>query len=409
MRVILKLKFVLAAFCSIPLIASGSDIFLPDTGNVVLNLTDKGNTIENSISFSISETDYANLKVKDGVKIAIEDSKTIINGDTLLSEEINTRGGSTLLFRRKSYSFTLTSEASFRHGKKKEHFRKFYALSLSMDKNYCSNRLAFELMEKVSLFSLFYSFSELHINGKSEGICMVIERPEDWAMKKINSPLIIRRGYNHSIDKMESGKIHEKPESVSYSKYFNLIYKSLKKYQGEELYKTLSQWIDLENYMKWLAFNFLVRNGDYTDEVFLYIDPKAEKFKIIPWDYDDLFLPAPHEGTNESRKVLGDKMIFSSEDQLDIKIATDPYLYQIYLTQMKELLEQLQPETLKEVFENSYAELYPYYSDYEIISMSQYDSHKETNISRLENDMRSLFDQLILMYRYYLNYLRTLN
>ena len=36
---------------------------------------------------------------------------------------------------------------------------------------------------------------------------MVIERPEDWAMKKKNSPLIIRRGYNHTIDKMEYSKI----------------------------------------------------------------------------------------------------------------------------------------------------------------------------------------------------------
>ena len=74
--------------------------------------------------------------------------------------------------------------------------------------------------------------------------------------------------------------------------YYKLIYKSLKKQNGEELYKTLNQWIDLDNYMKWLAFNFLVRNGDYTDEVFLYIDPEINKFKIIPWDYDDLFLPS---------------------------------------------------------------------------------------------------------------------
>ena len=55
--------------------------------------------------------------------------------------------------------------------------------------------------------------------------------------------------------------------------------------------------------MRWLAFNFLVRDGDYTDEVYLYIDPELKKFKLIPWDYSNLFLTAPHEGTAERRKV----------------------------------------------------------------------------------------------------------
>jgi spore coat protein H len=374
-----------------------------------LNLTDQGKTIENSISFFLPEYQYENLKAKDGVKLSFGGLKTIINGDTLSAEEINTRGGSTLLFRRKSYSFTMKSEATFRHGERKEKFRKFYTLSLSMDKNYRSNRLAYEIMEKIHLFGLFYSFSELHINGNCEGICMVIERPEDWAFKKKNSPLIIRRGYNHTIDKMESVKIAGKSNADNYANYFNLIYKSLKKHEGEELYKTLSQWIDLENYMKWLAFNFLVRNGDYTDEVFLYIDPLINKFEIIPWDYDDLFLPEPHEGREKSRNILGDKLIFSSEDELDIKIATDPYLYNLYLVQFKKVLEQLNTETLKEVFENTYAELYPYYSNLDIIRMSQYDSHKETNLSLLGNDLRALYNQLKPFYSFYLIYLKDIN
>jgi len=314
-----------------------------------------------------------------------------------------------LLFRRKSYSFDLKSQATFRHGEKVEKFSKFYALSLAMDKNYTSNRLAYEMMEKAGLFGLFYSFSKLYINGECEGICLVIERPQDWALKKKNSPLIIRRGYNHTIDKMNYSKLAEKSDAHKYADYFGLIYKSLKKYKGEELYKTLSQWIDLDNYMRWLAFNFLVRDGDYTDEVFLYIDPELKKYKLIPWDYDDLFLSAPHEGNAESRKVLGDKLIFSSEDQLDIRIAADPYLYGIYLTHLKEVLEELPQETLKEVFENTYAELFPYYSDNPIISMSRYDSHGETSLAIMEKYLTSLFDQLKIIYSYYLEYMKNIN
>jgi spore coat protein H len=161
--------------------------------------------------------------------------------------------------------------------------------------------------------------------------------------------------------------------------------------------------------MKWLAFNFLVRNGDYTDEVFFYIDPEIKKFKIIPWDYDDLFLLAPHEGKDVSRKILGNKLIFSSEDQLDITIANDPYLYNIYLTGLRETLEALPVNTVKEAFENTYAELYPYYADNELISMSKYDSHKETNLTQLEKDMRALFGYLKPLYSFYANSLKSLN
>jgi spore coat protein H len=402
----LKIRFLLSLLSLTLLTGFGSVrcLVIPDENE--LNLTDRGKTIENSIGFFIRESDYKSLKTTEGRKISMRNSKIIINGDTLLAEEINTRGGSSLLFRRKSYSFTLKSGASFRYGERKETFRKFYALSLSMDKNYCNNRLAYEMLKKIGLFDLFYSFTELHINGESEGICMLIERPEDWAIKKKNSPLIIRRGYNHTIDKMEYNKILEKSSAEIYSNYFKLIYRSLKKYDGEELYKKLSQWIDLDTYMNWLAFNFLVRNGDYTDELFLYIDPAINKFKIIPWDYDDLFLPAPHEGREESRKILGDKLLFSSEDLLDQKIAADPYLYKIYLTHLKEILLQLPAETLKEDFENTYAELYPYYSDNELISMSKFDSHKETNLSRLENNLRLLFNQLKMQYSFYLDYLK---
>ena len=81
--------------------------------------------------------------------------------------------------------------------------KKFFVLGLSMDRNYCNNRLAFEMMEESGLFHLFYTFCELKINGQTQGICMVVERPEDWALKEEKSIFLIRRGYNNKIDNSE--------------------------------------------------------------------------------------------------------------------------------------------------------------------------------------------------------------
>lgn len=154
--------------------------------------------------------------------------------------------------------------------------------------------------------------------------------------------------------------------------------------------------------MKWIAFNFFVRNSDYTDEVFFYIDPDNYKFNFIPWDYDDLFSSEPHEGFTESRRLLGDNLIFSTEDLLDKKIAEDEFLYKAYLVQLKELLNQLSPAVLKKIFEKTFEELYPYYSNEGIISLSKYDQFMNADMERLKKDMISLYKMLIITRDQYL-------
>jgi spore coat protein H len=405
-RINLYLKFFFMVFFCSPLISSYSKNYLVQTDGDTLNLSDSDRKIENTISLFISRSEYQAIKVTTGVKTIVKAIALIINGDTLRPDEINTRGQSTLHFLRKSFSFNLKSKALFRHGRKTESLKKFFVLSLSMDRNYCNNRLAFEMMEASQIFGLFYSFCELRINDQSEGIHMVIERPEDWAMKKKNSPLLIRRGYNHKIDKIKTDKTSEKSEVKKYCNYYRQIYKCVNQYEGEALYKTLSNLLDIDVYMKWLGFNFLVRNGDFTDEVYFYFDPGIKKLSIIPWDYDDLYFPTPHEGNFANRELLEEKLIFSAEDLLDKKIAKDPYLYKIYLVHFKELLTQLSPSVLKRVFENTYAELYPYYSSKEIINMSGYDAYKSANLDKLKNYLMALYEKLGISRESCLTYLK---
>jgi spore coat protein H len=356
-----------------------------------LNLADSDRKIENKISIDLPTTEYESLQAVSGEKINLKPIRLVINGENIEQEEIHTRGQTSLYFKRKSLNFKLKSVASFQRGEKHEKLRKFDLISLSMDKYYTRNRLAFEMMEKIGIFDLYYTFCELRVNGKSEGIFMVVERPEDWAFEQKKSPLMIRRGYDHKIDKVETEKKAEKGEIKKYEGYYRNIYKSLNKYEGEELYNTLSQWMDVDNYMKWLAFNYFVRNGDYSDEVFFYIDPEIGKYRIIPWDYDDIFAIAPHEGKDKAFKNLGEKPIFSTEDVLDVKIVTDPFLYKKYLVVLKEVLEELSPCDLKDVFDQTYAELFPYFSDQEIISQSQYDAHKDANLENLKTEIVSLY------------------
>ena len=350
--------------------------------------------IENRICLDISDTDYESLRSTTGEKVGIEARRMIINGDTLNPGEISTRGKSTLMYQRKSLNIKLESKTSFRHGDSIVSLKKFLLLSLSMDKYYCRNRLAFEMMDTLGIFKLFYSFCELRINGNSEGIFLIVERPEDWALMEKHSPLVLRRGYNHRIDKIIADKKSSRTATKEYVANYKQIYKSLRKYEGEELYKVLKEYIDLDFYMKWLAFNFLIHNGDYSDEVFFYFDPQINRFRIIPWDYDDILATGPHEGAVKRNKTIGYKLLYSSEDLLDKKIASDPYLYELYLIRLKAVLETLSHGTLKQVIENTYAELYPFYSDKEIISNAQFDRYEDASLTKLMSYLSNMYNFL---------------
>lgn len=361
-----------------------------------LALQDKGYKIENKIKLQVSEKEYQRLFKSKGKHIILKTAAVIINDQSVEVEELHTHGKTTLYMTRKSLTFDLGKKVSFKHGEDEESMKKFYAISMSMDKNYIRNRLSFEMMAHLRLFELFYTFCEIEINEKTNGIYMIIERPQDWALKSKDSPLIIRRGFNHEIDKIKTGKKVDHESIKSYRNIYREIYNAISKHKGEKLYNELSQWIDLEMYMQWLAFNYFVRNGDYTDEVYFYIDTKDNRYKIIPWDYDDIFARQPHEGMSQKKFLLGDKFVFSSEDELDQKIAEDPYLYEKYLEQFKIVLLQLEPALLEKVFTNTYAELYPYFKREDILQISRYDTFKGANLESLEYDLDNIYTQLLL-------------
>jgi spore coat protein H len=364
-----------------------------------------GMKIENRICLDLPEMQLRSLHSTPGKKIEVKTGELIINGDTLLPERIHTRGQSTLMYRRKSLNINLNTGASFRRGERTKILNKFLLLSLSMDKYYCSNHLAFQMVDTLDLFKLFYSFCELKINGRSEGVFMVVERPEDWALKRKKAPLVIRRGMDHRMDEIKTNDRIDRNETRKHEGDYRQIYRSLNKYDGRELYEVLLKYIEIDMYMKWLAFNFLVHNGDYSDEVFFYIDPGTGRYRIIPWDFDDILAIAPHEGAEQRNTAIGEKLLFSSEDLLDRKIATDPYLYEVYKKKMKEVLEIVTPYVLKHTIERTYAELHPYYSDNEIILNVQFDQNKNANIENLRTYLTQIYFLLCDYRRTYLEYL----
>jgi spore coat protein H len=340
-------------------------------------------------------------------------TKLSLNQELLDLDEIKTRGHNALNYRRKSYTVHLNQSVTLSgiNSSETRQLSRFKLISMAMDYTYIEERIGFGLLEKHDLMPLLFRYVELRINGSSQGIYLLVEDPEEY-FRKQGSEYILRRGYYNGIEDSEyKPSLYQIPRDIYESRFMSL-YENLPILHGEELYESLIQRVDLEQYFRKMGLDYLLKNGDYTDEVFFYalIEQDQIRFRIIPWDYDDLFSANPHEvgrawGTGhlfgdryyptrqDILNEIGNRLIFSIEDDLDYIIATDPYLYARYQECLAEMFRNMDPGDLDELFEQVRLELLPYYYRPEIISQSGFDQ-QETSYRLWDQNMKDKKDLL---------------
>lgn len=302
--------------------------------------------------FHLHALDFQKLIESKGQKFEIKPIQAQLNEEEIEIEKIRIRGKSSLHFSRKSFSIHLSKNSELSFPSSPKAFRKFYLMSLSMDKFDYYNRLAFQCMAEIGIFPLDYRYAQLMINEEDQGTYFFVEKPDEYVLKHLKASYLMRRGEYSQADDIEWAKGLSKAEAKNYQKKYLEIKRICKQYEGGELQEKLSALIDLPAYMKWLAFNYWINNGDYNDEIFFYVkhENSVPLFSILPWDYDDIFAEGPHEGWTIRNKRIKDALIFSSEDYLGRKIASDPMLYAQYLEVLEEVIAQLSEEKLKEIF-----------------------------------------------------------
>jgi spore coat protein H len=287
------------------------------------------------IQINISANQFNKLKSAQGVKLELKDAQMILNEDTAKVDNIHIRGNNSLNFKRKSFSVDLDKSVVIHTAQGKTHVKKFLLLSLIMDKNLWHSRWAFLMMNELSLFPLFNSFCTVSMNNEPQGIYLLVEKPHQ-ATTRLKSTYMVRRGLDHKID-TEYDDTNSKEQAKLYRKQYYSLYNTANLH-GDSLLSHLNKSINLHSYFSWVGFNYLTMNGDYSDELFLYINPSTGLYEAIGWDYDDLFRMSPHEGQEVRKAQFGEKMIFSLEDSFDRMIAADPVVYSSYLKSLKNVL-----------------------------------------------------------------------
>jgi hypothetical protein len=312
---------------------------------------------------------------------------------TYTIDRFEIRGDNTLNFTRKGFGVNMGRKISFYNSEEgwERKIEEYKMLAMVYDYTYIENSTAVGLFKEVGLWPVYDFFTELKLNNHTQGLYHFIEDPVEYFIEQKNSPFVVRRGYDHVVKSCSV-----RPDNVKnldeFIARFKKIYSVLPEYSGQEIYDTLSAYIDLEQYFTKLSIDLLIKNGDYTDEIFLYskIKDGKEVFGVFPWDYDDIFADQPHEigrdwapgtvfGHREYWSMddiiadVGTKLLFSIEDDLDYKIAKDSFLYQEYLKTLRTVIEKIDLAAIDKVFDHTYDHIGPFYSNDSIVAQSVYD------------------------------------
>ena len=329
-----------------------------------------------------------------GKKLEFDVPAIYVNRDTVLNASLELHGKTSLIFRRKSFNIKTEKKLPFFCKGDTFRLKHFYAVSMNMDKDYIRNALAFRFLSELHIRTPEHSYAELSLNDAAEGIYMIFKPPHEVALKDIGARIVFRRGYKHIIENEHTRKITPYGEKLIRRKFTDMYTRTIKTNKGGALLKKLDRVLDLRQYFDYLAFNYIFMNGDYSDELYFYWDPVIKKFRIIPWDMDDLFRFVPHEGSKLRNERLGDKLIFSSEDLLDRVIAGDPVLYKAYLKEFENVLGVFSTPNVQIILQDIFCEVRPYFNDPQMIAQSKYDKFGLTSMEVLKKDMMSIYDNL---------------
>ncbi len=355
---------------------------------------------EEVFNFIVTDAQREFINASRGLQYEVTEPIPVLHyaGDVFTIDRFEVRGDNTLNFTRKGFSVNMDRKITV-YSAEEEAFKEieeFKLLAMVYDYTYIENSIATGLHKEIGLWPVCSFFTELSLCGHTQGLYFFIEDPFEYFIEKENASFVLRRGYDH-VKKAYSISPGAQHTTEYYSDRFKRLYSSLPLYSGQQMYDTLSVYIDLEQYFTKLSIDLLLKNGDYTDEVIFYtkIKNNNEIFGVFPWDLDDIFASQPHEigrdwatGTVFGTRVynsmediiadVGSILLFSIEDDLDYKIAKDSVLYQEYLKTLRIVMEKIDLATIDSIFDDTYEKIGAFYKNDAIVDQSKNDVD-ETN------------------------------
>ena len=272
-------------------------------------------------------------------------------GSPAVSATAHFRGEGTYACARRSYSVNLAGRAprfvfpGFAQDK-------FHLLSLCQDRFYLRNLLVLTTLAAEGLFPVPFDLVELAIDGKDQGVYLLVENVADSLRVQQSGVRSVVRRYKVPAVAATSPEVRwvaPPATDADAAARYQQILEGVAGLQGAALEAGLRARMHLDQYLLWTAILNGFQSGDYVDEVFFYATEstdatgqRSDFHLIMGWDQDDAFSPCHFGGTLAIYDPAG--LLGCSEAELDRRIFGDPELYRRYAQVLGRWLERFTVE-----------------------------------------------------------------
>ena len=254
--------------------------------------------------------------------------------------------------RRKSMKINLDGTKKIRLGLTAES-DKFLLISLCYDDRYVKSWLMYSLLRRLGLFEdLEFRYVRLFVETndvrESEGLYLLIENPvvkrEDVTARL---SAIVRRRLD-PVRQTQPGRGAPDVKFPTRSEFdramkrneYDDISRVAKTCDDKNCYRALKKRMNIDAYTRWIAFNSLVKMGDYVDEIYFYSSNENQQtpyWGIQAWDPDDMMQECHHGG--KDAYIDRFRMLYCLEGSMDVVFLRSKDMYSRFVQTLEELLK----------------------------------------------------------------------
>lgn len=234
-----------------------------------------------------------------------------------------------------------------------------YLISMCKDEGYFNQTFAGRLLGPLGLFSLQFRYVKLIEDGVDRGAYLMMEDPaEALAQDHLDLASIIRRRFDPE-DQAEDVKLAKGGDEAKALARYEEVVDIAQNAPLDELEQRLGAVLDVDAYLRWLAFMAFMVNGDYVDELYFYGAVEqggVAYFRILNWDPDDLF-SACHHGSKFAHKDPAG-ILYCSEGKIDEAVLRSPALYARFVQHVEQVMADHPADKLEYVMGEVRDQLY---------------------------------------------------
>jgi hypothetical protein len=275
-------------------------------------------------------------------KADLEVAVRLARGEEPIPATMHLRGQSSLECQRRSFTVKLSGPA--RPLFPGVASREFYLLAMCDDPHYVHQYTALQLLAGLDLYPLAFRYVRLVLGGAPQGVYLMVDKArEAFQRQNARVRIVMRRDYGEEQAADDRFEIKYAADADEASASWSQVASAIADADGDALVAALQTHLDLDKYLRWIAFNSATLNGDYLDEVWFVgtegagADGSAQTwFDIAAWDLEDTFSGCHFAG--EMAWEDPHRLVYCAESALDHRIFADPAVYDRYVDRLEELL-----------------------------------------------------------------------